>query len=136
MMIMRLGKWFGNIVTLKSWEELWLNEGFANYFEQTKLYNRVGDSLKMHDEYAIMSFEAALERDSFSSTRPLSAIMNTSSEVLEAFDTISYDKGSAIIGMTASMIGEQHFRKALNVSHLQFLITMDKTLTPEGIPIY
>ncbi|EYB86171.1 hypothetical protein Y032_0284g1344 [Ancylostoma ceylanicum] len=103
-------QWFGNMVTLKSWGELWLNEGFASYFERTKLYREVGSRLRRHDR----DIEEALEADSYWSTRPLSATINSPSEVKETFDTISYRKGEAIITMAARLIDEQHFRRALN----------------------
>ncbi|KAL6743521.1 hypothetical protein Aduo_016550 [Ancylostoma duodenale] len=107
-------QWFGNMVTLKSWDELWLNEGFACYFENTKPYDKVGKVLRMDHSSLRKRFEEALERDAFSSTRPLSALISTPSEVQETFDEISYAKGSAIIFMTVKMIGEEHFRRALN----------------------
>ncbi|RCN49235.1 hypothetical protein ANCCAN_04650 [Ancylostoma caninum] len=105
--------WFGNLVTLKGWEDLWLNEGFANYFENTMLYKNIDGGLTF-SRGNIFDFERALEQDSFASGRPLSSIINTTSEVHETFDSISYDKGSAIISMTAKIIGKKNFRKGIN----------------------
>lgn len=66
------------------------------------------------------NFEDALNADSYASSRPLYAIIDTNSEVEESFDDISYNKGGAVITMTVNMIGNQRFRKALNVGYILY----------------
>ncbi|EPB71995.1 hypothetical protein ANCCEY_08919 [Ancylostoma ceylanicum] len=70
--------------------------------------------------------EEALEADSYWSTRPLSATINSPSEVKETFDTISYRKGEAIITMAARLIDEQHFRRALNLYRFDVIMLTEK----------
>ncbi|KIH62027.1 hypothetical protein ANCDUO_07692 [Ancylostoma duodenale] len=94
------------MVTLKSWDELWLNEGFACYFENTKLHNTVENGLNMNQYNLLLLFEGALKRDSFPSTRPLSAMISTPSEVQETVDEKSYAKENAIISMTLENLYE------------------------------
>ncbi|EYC20702.1 hypothetical protein Y032_0021g376 [Ancylostoma ceylanicum] len=106
-------QWFGNMVTLKGWEDLWLNEGFANYFENVMPYEKKDRGLTLSSRGA-RDFERALQADSFASSRPLSSVITSTSEVYETFDSISYDKGSAVIAMTVKIIGKQQFRKGVH----------------------
>ncbi|RCN49223.1 hypothetical protein ANCCAN_04638 [Ancylostoma caninum] len=101
------------MVTPNDWGELWLNEGFATFFENTWFYTKNGGDLH-RTVHATLSFDTALREDSFATSRPLCSIIDTPSEIFETFDGISYKKGAAILEMTASLMGEQKFRKALN----------------------
>ncbi|EPB75893.1 hypothetical protein ANCCEY_04998 [Ancylostoma ceylanicum] len=107
-------QWFGNMVTLKDWNEVWLKEGFAKYFENTMLDNKIDNGLNLYGDLATMDFEKALEKDSFATSHPLCSSIETASEVYESFDDISYSKGSAIIAMTLKIVGEKKFKEGLN----------------------
>ncbi|EYC27508.1 hypothetical protein Y032_0009g768 [Ancylostoma ceylanicum] len=106
-------QWFGNMVTMKDWGEVWLNEGFANFFETAVFLNKNDGDLH-RSLHAEISFDNALENDCFATSRPLSSVIDTPSEIFESFDSITYDKGGAIIDMTAKIMGRQKFRKGLN----------------------
>lgn len=105
-------QWFGNLVTMHWWTDLWLNEGFAAYME-----NLVTD--KLFPEYDIMGqfvasrFESALKLDGLNSTHPIEVEVHHPDEINEIFDSISYAKGSAVIRMLAEYLGEKHFRDGL-----------------------
>ncbi|EYB93050.1 hypothetical protein Y032_0186g1049 [Ancylostoma ceylanicum] len=66
------------------------------------------------EENAVVEMERMLNDDSFVTSRPLSSIINSSSEVYESFDDISYAKGREIIRMIRKIIGEQKFRRGIN----------------------
>ncbi|KIH66430.1 hypothetical protein ANCDUO_03242 [Ancylostoma duodenale] len=102
------------MVTLKDWGELWLNEGFANFFENS-IPNNENDGEIQRNAQATLDFDYALRKDCFATSRPLSSIIDTPSEIHETFDGISYDKGGAILEMTANLMGAQKFRKGLNL---------------------
>ncbi|KAK6752318.1 hypothetical protein RB195_003625 [Necator americanus] len=109
-------QWFGNLVTMKFWEDLWLNEGFATFFEKIVQWD-----LKVHDDdlqvfpaYLLLDLYKALDADSSATSRPLSSIIETPMEIEESFDGLSYSKGCSIIAMVKSVIGERNFRKAVN----------------------
>ncbi|EPB67235.1 hypothetical protein ANCCEY_13675 [Ancylostoma ceylanicum] len=101
------------MVTMKDWGEVWLNEGFANFFETAVFLNKNDGDLH-RSLHAEISFDNALENDCFATSRPLSSVIDTPSEIFESFDSITYDKGGAIIDMTAKIMGRQKFRKGLN----------------------
>ncbi|KAK6767345.1 hypothetical protein RB195_026553 [Necator americanus] len=109
-------QWFGNLVTMKFWEDLWLNEGFATFFEKIVQWD-----LKVHDEDLqvspadlLLDLYKALDADSSTTSRPLSSIIEIPMEIEESFDGLSYSKGCSIIAMVKSVIGKINFKKAVN----------------------
>ena len=109
-------QWFGNLVTMKWWNDLWLNESFATFMsykviqEIKERWNPVGDQI-------FMRTEGALRNDSFEMTHPIDARVNDPSEIAEIFDEISYGKGSSILRMIETYMGADNFRKGI-VSYL------------------
>ncbi|KAL0244342.1 hypothetical protein GEMRC1_008426 [Eukaryota sp. GEM-RC1] len=90
--------WFGNLVTLSSWDELYLNEGFARlmeYFCVSELYPEFRQNLN----YLLECREAALYADGFYTSRPLKTSLSSVEEVDSIFDPISYSKGSMLLRM-------------------------------------
>ena len=102
-------QWFGNLVTLKWWDDLWLNESFATFMAYkfgAKVYPQLGfDGLF----YFIETVSAMLE-DSISSTHPIEAKVSNPVEINELFDGISYGKGASVLRMIEAYIGEENFR--------------------------
>lgn len=86
-------QWFGNLVTPAWWDDLWLKEGFATYFEYIGLstINPV-----IIDEFPISETEKAFDVDSLENSRPLSYNIRNNNEIRQAFDSISYAKGIPI----------------------------------------
>merc|ERR1712137_653347 len=106
-------QWFGNLVTMEWWKELWLNEGFATW---------VG-SLAVAEFYPDWDIWTSFSSDYFSSAQSLDALLTThpievevynSAEIDEIFDLISYCKGASVIRMIASYLGEAAFKEGLN----------------------
>ncbi|CAD6195362.1 unnamed protein product [Caenorhabditis auriculariae] len=107
-------QWFGNLVTMKWWDDLWLNEGFATFLEYPGTDVISDGNFRMDENFVIVSISDALADDSQASTHPLSFKIDKAVEVREAFDTISYDKGGSLLRMLEKVIGEENFQKGLH----------------------
>ena len=106
--------WFGNLVTLRDWNEIWLNESLASFLE-TKISDRVDPSLDSHTDFflRIAGTFAAFEGDSLDATHPVRARVSSAAEVSQIFDEISYGKGSSVLAMLEAYLGEEPFRRGL-----------------------
>jgi len=90
--------WFGNLVTMKWWNDLWLNESFATYMsflsmsesEELKYFNTVWATFLQYKFWGIST-------DQLSSTHPICCDINSTDEAESLFDGISYGKGSAFL---------------------------------------
>lgn len=106
-------QWFGNLVTMEWWTDLWLNEGFASFMESLCADNIFPEYNLMQD-YVTTRYKRALELDSLHNSHPIEVVVRSSSEIDEIFDDISYSKGSAVIRMLHSIVGDDMFRKGMN----------------------
>ncbi|XP_061527708.1 leucyl-cystinyl aminopeptidase [Phycodurus eques] len=105
-------QWFGNLVTMSWWSDLWLNEGFATYMEFTSLQT-VLPQLDMGNLFLAIRFRA-LDKDALNSSHAVSTEVNTPEQVHEMFDSVSYLKGASILLMlNTSLPGDQQFRKGI-----------------------
>jgi aminopeptidase N len=103
--------WFGDLVTMRWWDDLWLNEGFASWMA-TRTTQR------LHPEWnALLSTvgvrERAIERDSIATTHPIVQKVETVEQAAQAFDAISYSKGEAVIRMLEGYVGEDAWREGV-----------------------
>ncbi|XP_052756052.1 glutamyl aminopeptidase-like isoform X2 [Galleria mellonella] len=105
--------WFGNLVTMKWWDEVWLNEGFASYM-QVKALNAIEPSWTMLDQFLIKTLHSVLVTDAKLSSHPIVQTVNTPDQITAIFDTISYNKGSSILRMLEGFIGEENFRRGVS----------------------
>uniref|UniRef100_A0A665WV37 Aminopeptidase n=1 Tax=Echeneis naucrates TaxID=173247 RepID=A0A665WV37_ECHNA len=83
-------QWFGNLVTMSWWNDLWLNEGFATYMQYMSLQN-VLPQLDMGNLFLAVRFRA-LDKDALNSSHAVSTDVNTEEQVEEMFDSVSYEK--------------------------------------------
>ncbi|XP_041644089.1 endoplasmic reticulum aminopeptidase 1b [Cheilinus undulatus] len=90
-------QWFGNLVTMEWWNDLWLNEGFAKFMEFISLDINYPE-LQVNDFFLGKCFEA-MEVDSLSSSHPVSTDVENPTQIQEMFDDVSYDKGACILNM-------------------------------------
>uniref|UniRef100_A0AAX7THB6 Aminopeptidase n=1 Tax=Astatotilapia calliptera TaxID=8154 RepID=A0AAX7THB6_ASTCA len=105
-------QWFGNLVTMTWWNDLWLNEGFATYMEYMSL-QEVSPDLETGNLFLSVRFRA-LDKDALNSSHAVSTDVNTTEQVEEMFDSVSYEKGASILLMlNASFPGDQQFRKGI-----------------------
>lgn len=84
-------QWFGNLVTMKWWNDLWLNEGFASYLEYLGVDNLFPE-WKMMEQFILDKTQPALALDALSSSHPISVAVHDPAEIEAIFDTISYSK--------------------------------------------
>ncbi len=104
-------QWFGNIVTMAWWDDLWLNEGFASWLD-TKVTNA------FHPEWhqnlrRVDVRERAMGLDGFANTHAVISDVRTVSELAQAFDGIAYSKGESVIAMLESYAGEDVWQAGL-----------------------
>ncbi|MGV3554142.1 MAG: M1 family metallopeptidase [Croceibacterium sp.] len=104
-------QWFGNIVTMSWWNDLWLNEGFASWME-TKATARFRPDWHM-DVGRVNGRETAMALDSLASTHPIVLDVPSAKTADEAFDAIAYSKGEAVITMLEAFAGEDIWRDGI-----------------------
>jgi aminopeptidase N len=105
-------QWFGDLVTMKWWDDIWLNEGFANWMESRPLASIRPDWNVPVDE--AIGTQTALGVDALKNTHAIHAAVDTPAQIDEAFDDITYDKGAAVLRMVESYLGPDTFRKGIN----------------------
>jgi puromycin-sensitive aminopeptidase len=105
-------QWFGNLVTMEWWTDLWLNEGFASYIEYLAV-NHVFPQWDIWTQFAYNDLNSALELDALTNTHPIEVEVGHPDEIGEIFDEVSYNKGASVIRMLASFLGEKYFRNGL-----------------------
>lgn len=105
-------QWFGNLVTMKWWNDLWLNESFAT-FMATKAVHHFYPDWDLWNQFVLSSVNEAMGLDALKSSHPIEVNVKSPSQVREIFDDISYDKGGSVLRMLEDYIGESNFRKGL-----------------------
>ncbi|MGP6239387.1 M1 family metallopeptidase [Cuniculiplasma sp. SKW4] len=105
-------QWFGNLVTLSQWGDLWLNESFATLIA-SKFVSSVHPELGGDRYFVEHNLFSSMLKDSLLSTHPIKANVKES-EYEQIFDEISYGKGASILRMIEEAIGEENFRKAIS----------------------
>ncbi|KAF2203294.1 hypothetical protein GQ43DRAFT_479165 [Delitschia confertaspora ATCC 74209] len=101
-------QWFGNLVTMDWWDELWLNEGFATWvgwFAIDHLY----PEWNVWGQFVTESVQTAFQFDSLRTSHPIQVPVRDALEVDQIFDSISYLKGSSVIRMLSAHLGEKVF---------------------------
>ncbi|XP_067838981.1 endoplasmic reticulum aminopeptidase 2 [Heptranchias perlo] len=104
-------QWFGNLVTMEWWNDIWLNEGFARYMEFVSV-DATYPELQV-DDYFLNTCFGAMGRDSMNSSRPISTSAENPTQIKEMFDTVSYDKGACILHMLRNFLTEEVFQRGL-----------------------
>ncbi|MCW6160221.1 MAG: M1 family metallopeptidase [Candidatus Micrarchaeales archaeon] len=105
-------QWFGDLVTMKWWDDIWLNESFAT-FMASRISDEVFPEYKMMVNYYRDTVATALSDDALKSTHPINLVVNTPGEISSAFDHVSYDKGGSVLFMLEDYVGREIFRKGL-----------------------
>ena len=104
-------QWFGNLVTMKWWDDIWLNEGFATWLAHKPLAQWRPEWKVELDDAADM--QRALGFDALRSTRPIRSRVDTPDQINEVFDAIAYDKTAAVLRMLEAFVGPELFRKGI-----------------------
>ncbi|MEO7029423.1 MAG: M1 family metallopeptidase, partial [Acidobacteriaceae bacterium] len=148
-------QWFGDMVTMQWWDNIWLNEGFATWMEGKA-------SQRLHPEWGFAedsaaTLDAVMAQDSRTTTRTIRATADTPAQINEMFDGITYQKGGAVIGMVENFVGEEVFRQGVHnylqthlyanataedfwnaqtaTSHQQVDRIMESFVTQPGVPL-
>uniref|UniRef100_A0A4W6ELQ4 Aminopeptidase n=1 Tax=Lates calcarifer TaxID=8187 RepID=A0A4W6ELQ4_LATCA len=100
-------QWFGNLVTMEWWNDLWLKEGFAKFMEYISLDISYPE-LHVDDFFLGKCFDA-MEVDSLSSSHPVSTPVENPMQIQEMFDDVSYDKGACILNMLRDFLTPEAF---------------------------
>jgi len=105
-------QWFGDLVTMQWWNNIWLNEGFATWMENKPV-------AAMHPEWNIPQLVAGNEQntldvDAQPTTRPIRAEADTPAEINQMFDSIAYGKASNVLLTVENYLGEETFRKGVH----------------------
>ncbi|WP_329742539.1 M1 family metallopeptidase [Dyella sp. A6] len=104
-------QWTGDTVTMKWWNDIWLNEAFATWMQQKV-------TMKLHPEYRadldrVLGAEGAMNNDSLVSAREIRQPITGNGDIMTAFDGITYMKGAAVLGMFEAYVGDKTFRKGM-----------------------
>ncbi|NXE81336.1 AMPN Aminopeptidase, partial [Cochlearius cochlearius] len=144
-------QWFGNLVTLRWWNDLWLNEGFASYVEYLGADSaepswNIKDLMVLNEVYRVMA------TDALTTSHPLSFPedeINTPAQISEVFDNIAYSKGASVLRMLSDFLTEDVFKEGLQSYlhtfaygntvytdlwlHLQEAVDMNNVSLPDSI---
>ncbi|XP_017887572.1 puromycin-sensitive aminopeptidase isoform X2 [Ceratina calcarata] len=107
-------QWFGNLVTMEWWTHLWLNEGYASFVEFLCV-DHLFPEYDIWAQFVTDTYIRALELDGLKNSHPIEVPVGHPSEIDEIFDDISYNKGACVIRMLHSYIGDDDFRKGMNL---------------------
>ncbi|KAM6937383.1 aminopeptidase N-like [Xenentodon cancila] len=143
--------WFGNLVTLQWWNDLWLNEGFASYVEYLGADYAEPD-WNVKDLIVLSDIHRVFAVDALASSHPLSSKeedIQRPAQISELFDAISYSKGASVLRMLSDFLSEDVFTKGIRTylrafayetaiykdlwKHLQMAVTASGTSLPQSV---
>ena len=104
--------WFGDLVTMEWWDDLWLNESFASWMG-TKAVDWLFPDWAMWTQFVNMDTNRALSLDGLRNSHPIEQEVKNPAEVSQLFDAISYSKGASVIRMLEQFLGPEVFRGGL-----------------------
>lgn len=111
-------QWFGNLVTPRWWNDIWLNEAFAtwiSYKTMDAVYPNTGFDLA-----AQRAAIGAMDNDSLASARQIRNPIDRNADILDAFDSITYRKGGGVLSMFENYLGEEAFRDGIRLHMRRF----------------
>lgn len=105
-------QWFGNLVTMRWWTDLWLNEGFASWIEYLAV-DHIFPEWNMWTQFVVDEQQQALKLDALEHTHPIEVPVHHPDEIRSIFDAISYSKGASVIHMLHKYLGAEVFQGGL-----------------------
>jgi aminopeptidase N len=103
--------WFGDLVTMRWWDDLWLSEAFAEWMS-TKAVDKLQPDWHYWNQFALERDQSMLS-DSLKATRPIHLDCTNSYQIDQMFDEITYQKGASVLRMLESFLGEDKFRDGI-----------------------
>jgi aminopeptidase N len=105
-------QWFGDLVTMQWWDDIWLNEGFATWMSSKPIQAWKPEwNMQLRD---VVETAQSMDADSLINTHPIHQPAETPEEILELADDISYGKTAAVLRMLESYLGPETFRAGVN----------------------
>ncbi|HEV2424351.1 MAG TPA: M1 family metallopeptidase [Terriglobia bacterium] len=104
-------QWFGDLVTTAWWDDIWLNEGFASWMAN-KIVNEYHPEWQMNIG-ELNGYQGAMDNDALVSARQVRQPIRSNDDIANAFDGITYNKGSALLNMFESYMGPERFRAGI-----------------------
>jgi tricorn protease interacting factor F2/3 len=104
--------WFGDLVTMKWWNDLWLNESFATFMSY-KMVNEMSPEWDVWGDFVISRTDAGLTGDALINSHAIDVDVGDPNSVAQIFDEISYGKGGSILRMIESYVGKDPFREGI-----------------------
>ncbi len=111
--------WFGNLVTMAWWSDIWLNESFATFMSY-RILDRVFPAYDSWSDFLPRWSGPAFLGDSLESTHPIYFDVKRPDEINQIFDEISYGKGASVLRMLEQYLGEEPFRRGINAYLVKF----------------
>ncbi len=105
-------QWFGNLVTMRWWTDLWLNEGFASWMSYLAV-DKLFPKWDLWTQFAVDEQQPALKLDALKHTHPVQVPIHNPDEIRSIFDNISYEKGASVLHMLQDYLGAEVFRDGL-----------------------
>lgn len=105
-------QWFGDLVTMQWWDDVWLNEGFATWMSSKPIQAWKPEWNVQLDD--VIAGERSLDADSLANTRPIHQSADTPTQILESFDEIAYEKAATVLHMVEAYLGPDTFRAGVN----------------------
>jgi aminopeptidase N len=106
-------QWFGDLVTMAWWDNIWLNEGFASWMEAKAAEVLHPDWQSWLDGGPVSFRQSAMNDDAGRASHPIQRPVANETEAMAAFDSISYGKGQAVVHMLENYVGEDAFRAGI-----------------------
>ncbi len=105
--------WFGDLVTMEWWDDLWLNESFASWMGN-KAVDHIRPEWDMWTQFVFQDTNGGLSLDGLKNSHPIEMQVTNPAEIGELFDAISYNKGGAVLRMLEDFLGEETFRQGIH----------------------
>ena len=106
-------QWFGDLVTPAWWDDIWLNESFAEWMG-SKIADQWRPQLGIAQEQLDGTL-SAMQTDALRAGRPIHQLVTRNSQIASTFDNITYQKGAGVIGMVESFLGEDRFQRGVRL---------------------
>lgn len=107
--------WFGNIVTMSWWDNLWLNEGFASLMGEVIVMNKLYPEWKANTEFINVHLARALSLDAKRSSHPIEVPIEAAETINQLFDALSYSKAASMLRMLVAVVGEEKFLEGVSI---------------------
>ncbi|KIO32561.1 hypothetical protein M407DRAFT_213745 [Tulasnella calospora MUT 4182] len=107
--------WFGDLVTMAWWDNLWLNEGFATLMGEVIIIDKVFPEWKVDSEFIDVHLARALDLDAVRSSHPIEVPVPDANQINQIFDALSYSKAGSVLRMLSNYVGEETFLRGVSI---------------------